>query len=92
MKTEIDRMKKAMLDQENRATAHPMYLVQEQRPFAGKSIWAFVDVFFTEEAAGEFIARHRRNFLELRVYVGSGWRNPEWKAVRELLIGDNRDN
>lgn len=50
--------------------------------------WEFVQVFLTDKAAREFVvANKHRHSGDLRVFVDSGIRNPEWKAVRNHLIG-----
>ena len=48
--------------------------------------WEYVQVFFTEAAAREYIERNKHNLNEPRVYVDSGYRNPEWQAVRDFLM------
>jgi hypothetical protein len=46
----------------------------------------FVTACFTRKAAEAFIAANRHNLKEPRVFVASGHRNPEWQAVRNLLM------
>lgn len=50
--------------------------------------WDYVQPFFTEVAAQDFITRngHRYDLDELRIYVDSAYRNLEWQAVREHLM------
>lgn len=48
--------------------------------------WEYVTTCFTEQAANQFIEDNRHNLGDARVYVDSGWRNPEWKAVRSALL------
>lgn len=48
--------------------------------------WEYVTTCFTEQAASQFIESNRHNLGEARIYVASGWRNPEWKAVRDALL------
>lgn len=49
-------------------------------------IWEFVQVFFTMEAAQEFIKNNgHRHTGKLRVIVDSGYRNREWQTIRKLL-------
>lgn len=46
----------------------------------------YVQPFFTRAAAEAFIAANRINLFEPTIYVDSGHRNPEWKAVRKSLM------
>lgn len=48
--------------------------------------WEYVQPFLTREGAEAFIADNKHNLGECRVYVGSAHGNPEWKAVRALLM------
>lgn len=54
--------------------------------------WEYVQCFFTQEAADNFLKRQAHNMNEARVYVDSGYRNPQWKMLREffksLAIGE----
>ena len=84
-------IRKAMMEQDNRATAHPMYVVQEFGSGREHGHWKFVTVFFTNDAAEKFIDDNYHNYNNLRVYIASGWGNPEWQAVRALLRGDRKD-
>lgn len=47
--------------------------------------WEFVQPFFTEAGANEYIRLNKHNLGEARVFVESAYRNPEWQAVREYL-------
>jgi len=50
--------------------------------------WAWVQPFFTEEGAKEYLRVNGHNVRgETRIYVESGFRNAEWQAVREHLMG-----
>lgn len=50
--------------------------------------WEQVAAFFTLSAAENYIqANTHRHKGELRTYVESGYRNPEWKELRRLLSG-----
>ena len=80
--------REAMLQQDNRATEHPMYIVQQER---APGEWRFVSVFFTNDAAREFIQRNNHNLEKPRIYIASGYNNPEWKLVRGFLRGDGKD-
>lgn len=58
--------------------------------------WEYVQPFFTEVAADEYIARmSHRHRGPLRTYVDSAYRNYEWQAVRNYLMevrpADSRD-
>lgn len=49
--------------------------------------WEFVQPFLTRSAADAYIAHNRhRHSGSLRVYVDSGYRNPEWQALRSLML------
>jgi len=53
---------------------------------AYQDTWDFVMPFFTEAAAQRYIDENRHNLgPETRVFVESGYRNSEWKAIRDLL-------
>jgi len=78
--------------QDNRITSHPLFLVQERRQILPEGsdepieLWEFSDACFTEAGAEAIIARHRHNLHGPRVYVSSGFRNEEWRIVREFLF------
>lgn len=42
--------------------------------------------FFTEAGANEYIRINGHNLREPRVYVEGGWRNEEWRLIREHLM------
>lgn len=48
--------------------------------------WEYEAACFTQVAADEYIARHKHNLKEPRVYVDSGWRNEEWQLLRKFLL------
>jgi len=48
--------------------------------------WEFVTACFTKAGCEEFIRRDGHNHGETRIYVASGYRNEEWKAVRKYLM------
>jgi hypothetical protein len=50
-------------------------------------IWEYVMPFFTEVGAEAYLAANRHNLRSPEVYVASGYRNPEWIALREFLRG-----
>lgn len=47
--------------------------------------WEFVQPFLTRAAAEQFRADQAHNLGESRVYVESGYNNPEWKLLRQLV-------
>jgi len=50
--------------------------------------WEYVQPFFTEAGAQRYIEENGHNHRgKLRIYAGSGYRNHEWQAMREFLIG-----
>jgi hypothetical protein len=70
--------------QDNRITSHPIFMVQE-RPDS-QSNWTNLQPCFTNAAAEAFIERQSHNYRHLRVYVASGYDNPEWRIVRDWLM------
>jgi hypothetical protein len=48
--------------------------------------WEFVQCFFTNQAAEEYIRMNKHRMNEPRVYVDSGYRNLEWIALRGYLM------
>lgn len=48
--------------------------------------YVFVQPFFTEHGAQEYIRMNGHNLREPRIYVESGYRNHEWEMVREHLM------
>lgn len=49
-------------------------------------VWRNEQPFFTRTGAEEYIVRNRHRLTDPRVYVESAYRNPEWQAIRELLL------
>jgi hypothetical protein len=89
----IDEIAKRMQGQDNRGTAHPIYLVQEKQevydPETGcvlTEIWSTVQPFFSEKSANNYIKANRHNLISPFVYVASAYGNWEWQAVREYLM------
>ena len=54
-------------------------------------IWEFVQPFFSQGAADEYIEANEHNLTDPRVYVDSAYRNKEWQAVRAVLLGTEGD-
>jgi hypothetical protein len=49
--------------------------------------WAYVTACFTRVAAEAYVAtQQHRHRHQLRVYVDSGYRNPEWQTLRAHLL------
>jgi len=48
--------------------------------------WEYVQPFFTEEAAQNYIDMNKHRHDELRIYVDSAYRNYEWQMIRALLL------
>jgi hypothetical protein len=89
---ELAELRHDLNNQDNRMTAHPMYIVQKYT--FGIHAWVFNNVFFTQKAAEEYI---EENFSgealdDVRIYVGSGYRNKQWKLLRRFMKGDDRDD
>lgn len=123
----------AMQGQDNRITAHPIYVVQKRKRIYGldpdwcdnlvwlcegaeapddaeetlqakafheehgyypddwtrtgyQDVWEFVQPFFAEKNAEEFIAQNKHNLGDCRIYVESGYRNMEWQTLRSVLL------
>lgn len=50
--------------------------------------WEYVQPFFTEAGAQRYIEENGHNHRgRLRIYAGSAFRNHEWQAIREWLMG-----
>lgn len=52
----------------------------------------FEQAFFIRQNAEDFIERNRHNLCSPFVYVESGYRNPEWQQIREILISAAKKN
>lgn len=48
--------------------------------------WQFVQPFFTEKSAQQYIDSNSYRHGELRIYVQSGYRNPEFQAMRKFAM------
>lgn len=48
--------------------------------------WEFVQPFLTLEAAEQFRRNQAHNLGETRIYVESGYGNPEWKLLRAIIL------
>lgn len=83
MVSEIADIGRKLKAQDNRCTAHPIFMVQSKGNFGQ---WQNVQPFFTEEAADSYIALNGHNLKTPRTYVESGYRNAEWIALRALFI------
>lgn len=76
--------------QDNRCTSHPIYMVQFLQ---GDGSWVNRMPFFTNKGAQDYIDRnHDYRDPAMRIYVMSGYDNPEWITVRRFLRGDSRDD
>lgn len=60
--------------------------VDDYRKVYYRDEYVFVQPFFTEQGAKDYIAINGHNLREPRIYVDSGWRNEEWRVVREHLM------
>lgn len=47
--------------------------------------WEWVQPFFTEKGANDYITANRHNLKEPRVYVASAYRNREWQGIRAAI-------
>ena len=48
-------------------------------------IWEFVQPFFSEKAADDYVKANRHRLTEPRVYIDSAYRNYEWQAIEKIL-------
>jgi len=83
MLSPLREMAKVVATQDNRATADPVFCVEERGRFG---VWSTVNSFFTGAAALEYAKTATCHRGPLRVFVESAHRNHEWKAVRALLL------
>ena len=67
---------------------HPMFCVYHDRMTYPEQRQTFLEVFFTREAAEEWMENARPDLKDPWIYVKSGRNNPEWQQVRKILIGD----
>lgn len=51
-----------------------------------KEVEGIIQTFFSEVAAQQFMRRQSHNFGGMYLYVESGYINPEWQVVRDLLL------
>ncbi len=77
-------------DLEKRYQAGEYELEKQYTRTCYRDFWEHVSSFLTDAAAKEFIQRNghrygRHGYSELRTYVESGYRNPEWIALRRAL-------
>lgn len=79
----IKQIAERLHTQDNRITSHPIFMVQMRTK---RDHWMNVTPFFTSDAAEAFMALQGHNYFELRVYVASGYDNPEWRIVRDWLM------
>jgi hypothetical protein len=49
--------------------------------------WEFVTACFTEQGCKEFLRVDGHNHGVTRIYAAGSYRNAEWRAVRDYLIG-----
>ena len=74
----------SMRGQDNRATSHPMYVVETKTGRMGQ--YDFVTAFFSEREADAYVLANAHNLKKPRVFVYSANRNREWQAVRACLL------
>lgn len=81
---------KRLLEQDNRMTSEPQYIVQQRNRGKGDR-YDYVQVFLTNAGAERYIEENQPDLYHPRIYVASGHYNPEWKAIRKLLAGGEKD-
>jgi len=79
------------LTEEEAAELEAQYLETLDEPESYSRIgyvvqWEFVQPFFTEEAAQQYINANKHNLTDPRIYVNSAYRNKEWQLARALFI------
>lgn len=84
MKYKVEEIGKRIRTQDN-LTPHPIFFVGSWE--WERKIWVPIQPFFTEAAAQAFCDANRHDYGTLLVYVASGYDNPEWRAVRNALMG-----
>lgn len=57
------------------------------RRFAVTDVWEFVTACFTEQGCKNYLAINGHNLTEPRIYAEGSYRNEEFRAVRNVLIG-----
>lgn len=53
-----------------------------------QDIWEFVQPFFSQKGADDYIRMNHHNLADPQVYVESAHRNTEWQTVRKFLLDD----
>jgi len=50
--------------------------------------WETIETFLTEKSAKDYIELHKHRYpdSELKMFVASGYRNPEMRAIREYFL------
>ena len=51
-----------------------------------RDYWEFVTVCFTRRGCEDYLRVNGHNLTDPRIYVASGYRNAEWKTMREFLL------
>lgn len=85
--TQIKKIAHDVATQDGRWTSEPMYCVvsasDQYRTVDGVRSYS---VFFTNCCARRFITMQGHELKTPAVYVASGYENPEWRIMRELLL------
>ena len=81
---------KRLLEQDNRMTSEPQYIVQQRNRGKGNR-YEYVQVFLTNAGAERYIEENQPDLYHPRIYIASGHHNPEWKAIRKLLAIGEKD-
>ena len=58
------------------------------QPHGFRRRWEFVQAFFTEAAATEYMEANSYHFNKARVYGWTSYRNEEFRAVRNAIINE----
>lgn len=76
-------MQERLSTQDNRCTSEPIFYVRTCLPNTWQ--WQALQPFLTQAGADQFIKDNAHNLTEPHVYIGSGFNNPEWLAMRRAV-------
>jgi len=85
---EVDEEKAAELEEaDDRDTFQDGFTTKGYRKVYYRDEYVFVQPFFTEQGAKDYLAINGHNLREPRIYVESGYRNEEWEMIRAHFVG-----
>lgn len=82
------------LEEEGKWTSYNSVVLElEDSQFSGtytrthtKTLRQVVEVFMTQQAADSWKEQNWHRYNSLEIYIDSGFRNPEWIAIRDFLM------